>query len=75
MVAILRSIGIQKDRLDGPYLKLPVLDCHVERLLIDRKDSSPLPAAQTVVIYTAPLDTHVYLVTSTTMDARKRDSS
>jgi hypothetical protein len=29
-----------KRQLDGPYLKLPVLDCHVERLLIDRKDSS-----------------------------------
>jgi hypothetical protein len=29
-----------KRQLDGPYLKLPVLVCHVERLLIDRKDSS-----------------------------------
>jgi hypothetical protein len=55
-------------------LKLPVFVCHVERLLIDRKDSS-LPAAQTVVIYTAPLDRHVYLVTSRTIDARKREAA
>jgi hypothetical protein len=74
MVAILRSRH-SKRQLDGPYLKLPVLVCHVDRLLIDRKDSSPLPAAQAVVIYTAPLDRHVYLVTSTTMDARKRGIS
>jgi hypothetical protein len=33
-----------KRQLDGPYLRLPVPVCHVERLLIDRKDSSPLPA-------------------------------
>jgi hypothetical protein len=68
-----------KRQVDGPYLKLPVLVCHAERLLIDRKDSSPLPAclpaAQAVVIYTAPLDRHVYLVTSTTMDARKREAA
>ncbi len=37
MVAILRSRHTKR-QVDGPYLKLPVLVCHVERLLIDRKD-------------------------------------